>query len=337
MKALHDLSVSYLGLPLRSPLVPSASPLSGSLRGLLEMERCGAGAIVLHSLFEDPIHASPGHEDRHVDEIIVAKRNLRIPIIASLNASTAAGWARLAYLLEQAGADALELNAYQMSLEPETHSSQIEEAYVAIVKTVVEKVKIPVSIKLPPFFTNLAGITHRLAAAGAKGIVLFNRIYQPDLNLIEMGPRHSLKLSTAAENRLPLQWISLLSNDLRTDLAASTGIQSGFDVLKLILSGATITQLCSVLLQRGIPWMQAIEQELREAMDTCGMTALHSARGILARHPNHLPGEVEREVYQMALQGYTHIDVPDWRDEVALHIPPHQHHPSPIDPLAAQH
>lgn len=337
MKALHDLSVTYLGLPLRSPLVPSASPLSGNLHGLLEMERCGAGAVVFHSLFEDPIRISPGHEDRYVDEIIVAKRNLRIPVIASLNACTADGWARLGYLLEQAGADALELNAYQMSLEPEVTSAQIENAYLEIVRSVVEKVKIPVSIKLPPFFTNMAGITKRLAEAGAKGIVLFNRIYQPDLDLIEMRPRHSLRLSTAAENRLPLQWISLLSNYVRADLAASTGIQSGYDVLKLVLSGATVTQLCSVLMQRGIPWMQAIEQELREAMDTCDITSLHTARGILARHPNQMAGEVEREVYQMALQGYTHIDVPDWRDEISIHLPPHQKHPTAPDRLAAQH
>lgn len=336
MKALHDLSVTYLGLPLRSPLVPSASPLSGNRHGLLEMERCGAGAVVLHSLFEDPIRVSQGHEDRYVDEIIVAKRNLRIPVIASLNGSTASGWVRLAHMLEQAGADALELNAYQMSLEPEITSSQIEDTYVEIVRSVVQKVKIPVSIKLPPFFTNLAGITQRLAKAGAKGIVLFNRIYQPDLDLIEMGPRHSLKLSTPAENRLPLQWISLLSHDLRADLAASTGIQSGYDVLKLVLAGATVTQLCSVLMQHGIPWMQAIEQELREAMDTCDITSLHTARGILARHPNQMAGEVEREVYQMALQGYTHIDVPDWRDEIATHLPPHEKLRTAADPLAAQ-
>jgi dihydroorotate dehydrogenase (fumarate) len=336
MKALHDLSVSYLGLTLRSPLVPSASPLSGSLDGLLEMEQCGAGAVVLPSLFEDPISPASGHEDRYVDEIIVAKRNLRIPIIASLNASTPAGWARLAHLLEQAGADALELNAYQMSLEPDVPSSQIEDAYVHIVRSVVERVKIPISIKIPPYFTNLAAIAHRLAGAGAKGLVFFSRVYQPDLDLIEMGPRHSLKLSTSAENRLPLQWISLLSNYLRIDLAASTGVQTGYDVLKLILSGATITQLCSVLMQQGIPWMEAIEQELREAMDTCQISSLHSARGILARHPNQLPGEVERDVYRLALQGYARIDVPEWRDEAAIHLSP-QHKPTMSANLAAQH
>jgi len=301
------------------------------------MERCGAGAVVLQSLFQEPIHPVAALETRYADEITTAKRNLRIPVIASINAATSSGWDRLARLVEQAGADAVELNAYRITLDPEIPSEQIEKSYVDIVRSVAAAVKIPVAIKLPPFFTNIARITAQSATAGARGIVLFNRIYQPDLGLIEMGPRRSLRLSTPAENRLPLQWISLLSNYVKADLAASTGIHSGHEVLKMILVGASTTQLCSILMKRGIPWLQALEQELREAMDICNITSLKSARGILARHPNELPGEVEREQYDLALQGYSHLEPPDWREEIPVHVDPHSPGRFTHEPLATQH
>lgn len=323
MNSTHDLSTSYLGLSLRSPLVPSASPLSTHLDGLLEMERCGAGAVVLHSLFEDPYKAVPGHVDQYLDEIIVAKRHLEIPVIASLNASTPSGWVNLAMLLEKAGADALELNIYNLSLETGTSSDTIEHSYANIVRSVTSAVNIPVSVKIPPFFTNLTLMTSLLEAAGARGLVFFNRFYEPDLDLFSMAPGYSLRLSTAAENRMPMKWISLLHRQTKVDLAASTGIRTGGDVLKMILSGASVTQLCSVLLQRGIPWLEIITRELHEWMDICHVASIREARGLLARSPEENRAETERDEYRRSLQGYMLIDVPNWRDEVPVHIHPY--------------
>lgn len=326
MKSNLDLSTTYLGLPLRSPLIPSASPFSEHLHGLLEMERCGAGAVVLHSLFEDPYEASPHHVERYIDEVEIAKRHLKIPVIASLNGKTKEGWTHLAQTLEKAGADALELNIYNLSLSVDTPSAEIEKAYVDIVQTVVEAVKIPVSVKIPPFFTNLALIVRQLEEAGAAGLVLFNRFFQPDIDLLSMGPGYSLRMSSAAENRLPLRWISLLYRQVRIDFAAGTGIRTGSDVLKMILAGASATQLCSVLLQRGIPWLEVIDRDLRQWMETCQISSLQEARGILARHSKEEPGEIEREEYRRALQGYSLIDVPNWLDEVPLHVPTTKRH-----------
>ena len=319
MKTPQDISTTYLGLTLRSPLIPSASPLSEHLDGLREMERCGAGAVVLHSLFEQPYESSPYHVARYVDELTLAKRHLKIPIIASLNAATTDGWVQLASVIERAGADALELNIYNLSLSMATNSEKIETNYVDIVRRVTSVLKIPVSVKMPPYFTNLPRMARQLEDAGAAGLVFFNRFYQPDLDLLSMGPGYSLRLSTSAENRLSLRWISLLYRQLRLDLAAGTGIRTGSDVLKMILSGAAVTQLCSVLLQRGVPWLDVIERDLRHWMEACQITSLTEARGQLARHCSEDPGDVEREEYRQALQGYSRIDVPDWRDEKPIH------------------
>ena len=285
------------------------------------MERCGAGAVILHSLFEDPYEAEPNHVERYTDEITIAKRHLNIPVIASLNGSTLEGWKRLAKKIEKSGADALELNIYSLSFATDTPSSKIEQSYVDIVQAVVDTIKIPVSVKMPPFFTNLTLMASRLEDAGAKGLVLFNRFYQPDVDLLSMGPGYSLRLSTAAENRLPLRWLSHLYRQVRLDLAASTGIRTGNDVLKMILSGANATQMCTVLLQRGIPWLEVMEQDLRQWMDTCQLTSLQNVRGQLTRDCKDEPGEIEREEYRRALQGYSLIDMPDWGDDMPSQEP----------------
>jgi dihydroorotate dehydrogenase (fumarate) len=266
----------------------------------------------------------------------MAKRHVEIPIIASLNACSLEGWVELARKTEKAGADALELNIYNMSLSMNTPSAKIEDGYVNVVSRVVSALKIPVSVKMSPFFTNLALMTSKLENAGAAGLVFFNRFYQPDLDLLAMGPGYSLRLSTATENRLPLRWISLLYRQVRVDLAAGTGVRTGSDVLKMILSGASAVQLCSVLLQRGIPWLEVIDRDLRRWMETCKVTSLQEARGILSRHCNDDPGEVERDEYRRALQGYSRIDVPDWRDEVPLKVDYSEKAHSPLQPLTAK-
>jgi len=310
MNATQDISTTYLGIPLRSPLIPAASPLSEHLDGLSEMERCGAGAVVLHSLFENPYHASLQHVESYLDEVSAAKAQLKIPVIASLSASTHEGWIRLAQRIEKAGADAVELNIYKLSLAADMPSSKIEQAYVDIVHSVASAVKIPVAVKLPPFFTNLALISSQLEDAGAKGLIFFNRFNQPDLDLISMGPGYSLRLSTGAENRLPMRWLALIYRQVRLDLAAGTGVRTGADVLKMILSGASATQLCSVLLQRGIPWLELIAQDLRHWMEICQVTSLKEAKGMLASDPNE---DAEGEEYRRALQGYSSIEVPERR------------------------
>jgi len=313
-----DISTHYLGLDLSSPLIPSASPLTSKIEWLMEMEHCGAGAVVLPSLFEHPLENAPVQPKEYYDKIATAKAGLKIPVIASLNADTPQGWASLAAGIASAGADALELNIYHLSLASDVPSARVEQAYVDVVKTVTQAVTIPVSVKLPPFFTNITFLGKELTKAGAVGFVLFNRFYQPDVDLLSMGPGYTLRLSTSTENRLPLRWISLLYQQEIGYLAASTGIRTGGDVLKMILCGASATQLCSVLLQKGIPWLREIEAELRQWMATCKFTSLKDARGALSHQCMTNPGQIEREEYRKALQGYGLIDVPTWHDEVPL-------------------
>lgn len=315
----HDITINYLGLELCSPLIPSASPLGEDVDSLQEMENCGAGAVVLPSLFENPCEFRLHHPDYYFEKIASAKKRLKIPVIASLNATTPEGWIILANQIADAGADALELNVYHLSLSPDVPSAMVEQAYVDVVALVTSAVKIPVTVKLPPFFTNLAFLAKELKEAGAAGLVLFNRFYQPDVDLLSMGPGYTLRLSTSAENRLPLRWISLLYQYEIGYLAASTGIRTGADVLKMILSGASATQLCSILLQRGIPWLRTIEEELHVWMDTCNITSLREARGSLSHRCMENPGQIEEEEYRRALQGYAQIDVPSWRDEIPIH------------------
>ena len=308
-----DLSTTYLGMPLRTPLIPSASPLSKNLAALEEMERCGAGAVVFHSFFEEPSRLIGNYKEDYLGRITAAKRKLSIPVIGSLSADTSHGWSQLAREIESAGADALELNIYEMRLSTTISSTAIESLYIDVVERVAAAVKIPFAVKLPPFFTNLAYVTKQLEEVGAKGFVLFNRFYLPDTSLETLGPTHSLRLSTSAENRLPLRWISLLYRPIRADLVANTGIRTGEDVLKMILAGAAATELCAILLQRGVSWLEVIQNELVAAMQKAQLFSLHQARGTLAHDYRQSPGAIEREEYHNALLGYTHFDSAAWQ------------------------
>jgi dihydroorotate dehydrogenase (fumarate) len=319
-----DLSTTYLDLPLRSPLVPSASPLSENLEGLQEMEKWGAGAVVLHSLFQEQYNRNARHPNHYCDEISEAKKRLHIPVIGSLNATTMEGWTGLAHMIERAGADALELNVYHLSLDPDMLSADIEKVYIEVIEAVTSTIKIPVAVKLPPFFTNLARMTKGLEQAGAKGLVLFNRFYQPDLDLATMAPDRSLDLSSPTENRLPRHAISLLYRQTHIDLAANTGINTGADVLKMILCGASVTQLCSILLKCGIGCLTTIEQELRDCMKEYGIQSLKEVRGKLSHPVITEPGEIEHEEYHKALQGYPSQYVPSWHDQEPLKISPNR-------------
>jgi len=308
-----DISTTYLGLPLRSPLVIGASPLSKQIENLQELEAVGAPAVVLHSLFEEPWQPDPDNVRDYMRHITLARSRVGIPVIASLNATTTQGWADLARLIETAGASALELNIYQMTISTTTSASQVEDRYLEAVQAVTAAVKIPVAVKMPPTFTNLAYMAKKVELAGAKGLVLFNRFYQPDFDLNVMGIGKSLRLSTSTENRLPRRWISILFRPIRIDLIANTGIREGDDVLKMILSGAAATQICAVILQRGISWVKSLESELKQVMENCRITSLKEVRGQFAHDYAHEAGVIEREEYQTALQGYYRFNPPTAR------------------------
>lgn len=311
---LTGLATTYVGLPLRTPLIPSASPLSTCLHHLEEMEHFGAGAVVFNTLFEESFGGGAMSRPDYFARVGAARKKLGIPVIASLSATTPQGWTELARGAEDSGASALELNIYEATVSTTVPSSVIESHYIEAVERVVSAVKIPVSVKLSPFFTNLAYLTKEMEEAGAKGFVLFNRFYLPDIDLPTLSPKHSLKLSSPTENRLSRRWISLLYRPIRADLVANTGIRTGEDVLKMILAGAAATELCAVLLQRGIPWLAMIVEELRKALETANVDSITQARGWLAHKYTQQPGAVEREEYQSALQGYEFCDVPTWRE-----------------------
>jgi len=239
-------------------------------------------------------------------------------VIASLGANTLKGWSEFATLIEKAGADALELNIYNLSIDPDMAPAEIEAGYVHAVQAVTRATKLPVAVKMPPYFTSLAYMAKAIGHAGAAGLVLFNRFYQPDIDILTMGSSNTLRLSTSAENRFPLRWLALLYRQVQIDLAASTGIRSGEDVLKMVLNGACATQVCSVLLQRGIPWLREIEEELRQAMRSASLSSLLEARGVLSCQVSKEPGEIERAEYRKALQGYSLSQLPVIHDDMPI-------------------
>ena len=299
-------------MPLRNPLIAAASPLSRSLTALQELEFRGAGAVVFHSLFEEASVLNCASRPEYCEKINRAKNKLHIPIIGSLSATTSKGWAELAREIEGAGADALELNIYESRLSTTAPSAVIEDLYIEAVRNVVSAVKIPVSVKLPPFFTSLAYVCKELEEAGARGLVLFNRFYLPDMNLHDFTANHSLKWSSSHENRLSLRWISLLYRPIQADLVANTGIRTGDDALKMILAGAAATEVCGVLLQRGISWLEVLVEELQGALVRAQLKSVSEARGKRSHRYTERPGAIEREEYENALQGYSHFESPAW-------------------------
>jgi dihydroorotate dehydrogenase (fumarate) len=275
-----DLTTDYLGLRLRNPLVCSPSPLCQDLDALLRMEQAGAAAVVLHSLFEEQItlesldlshyldHGTHGYAESlsyfpdmadynlgpegYLEHVREAKALLKVPVIGSLNGRTRGGWVRYARLIEEAGADALELNVYEVPTEPGRSAAAVEDDLVGLVGDVVGVVNIPVAVKLSPFYTAPAHLAHRLDAAGAKGLVIFNRFYQPDFDLERLEVVPSLWRSTAEELRLRLHWAAILYGHVKADLALTGGVHTGHDVLKAVLAGASVAMMTSAVLRHGI-------------------------------------------------------------------------------------
>lgn len=331
-----DLTTNYLGMTLRSPLVPSASPLSEDMDNIARMEEAGAAAVVMHSLFEEQLrleryelnhHLTHGTEsfpealtyfpdsmnfrvgpETYLEHIHQAKEKVSIPIIASLNGSSVGGWTNYAKQIQQAGADALELNIYYVPTDLALTSELIEQTYIDILSAVKAVVTIPVAVKLSPYFTNMANMAKRLDDAGADALVLFNRFYQPDINLSTLEVEPNVLLSTPHSMRLPLRWIAILSDRLHADLAATSGIHRGYDVLKMVMSGAKITMLCSVLLRHGINHIRVIEQEMREWMQQHEYESIQQMQGSMSQKNCPNPSAFERSQYMRSLATYN----PEW-------------------------
>src|SRR6516162_9573890 len=326
------LATTYLGFKLRTPLVPSASPLSEDLDNIKRMEDAGASAVVFHSLFEEQLRPgkhtlrrASGNGDEfssdaladfsdepdfkvdpegYVNHIAKAKAAVRIPIIGSLNGSTFGGWQRYARQIEQAGADALELNLYNVPTDPERTANDIETEYLSILASVKGLLKIPVAVKLSPFFTNLSRFARRLDEQGANALALFNRFYQPDIELETLEVSPNVLLSTPMAMRLPMRWIALLYGRIGANLAATSGIYHGVDALKMIMAGADITMLCSVLLRCGIEHIRVLEYEMREWLEEHEYDSIEQIKGIMSQKNCPDPTAFERAQYTRALKSY---------------------------------
>ncbi len=325
-----DLRTRYLGLDLRSPLVPSSSPLTGRVETLRQLEDAGAGAVVLPSLFEEELtshslaidrlletgagsfgealdyfpdleHYDTG-PDRNLELVRNAKQALDIPVIASLNGTTPGGWLEHAKLLEQAGADALELNLYHVAADPEDNAPSLEARLREVVVAVRREVAIPIAVKLSPFFTALAHTAWELVRAGADGLVLFNRFYQPDIDLesLEVVPR--LTLSTSQELRLPMRWIAILRGRVQASLAATSGVHTVEDVLKVLLAGADAVMLASALLELGPQHLRVLEHGITEWMAEREYESVAQLQGSMSQGAVADPSAFERANYLRTLR-----------------------------------
>jgi dihydroorotate dehydrogenase (fumarate) len=331
-----DLSTRYLGLDLRTPLVVSASPLSQQIDTIKHLEDRGASAIVLYSLFEEQLrreaielehHLSAGTEsvaesltylpmrgefrtgpEGYLCHIEAAKKAVRIPIIASLNGATLDGWTKYARAIEDAGADAIECNIYFIPTDTDVTGLEIEQRYVSIVRAVKSSVRVPLAVKLSPFFSNTAHMAKWLVEAGAQGLVLFNRFYQPDIDLNELEVRPSVLLSTPQALRLPLTWIGILYGRVAASLAATSGVHSAEDVIKLLMAGADVTMLCSALLTRGPDYLRVIERDLREWMEEHEYESVRQMQGSMSQLRGSDPSAFERVQYMRAVKDTTFVE-----------------------------
>jgi dihydroorotate dehydrogenase (fumarate) len=330
-----DLETDYLGLKLRTPLVPSASPLSQEIASIRHLEDAGASAIVLYSVFEEQLrlesleldhHLSAGTEsfaesltyfpqpsefrlgpEGYLEHIRKAKEAVDIPVIASLNGASVGGWTKFAKEIEQAGADALECNVHSIPTDPELKAADIEQSYVDIVWAVKSAISIPVAVKLGPFFTNFASLAKRLDEAGADGLVLFNRFYQPDIDLDELEIRPNVLLSTPQALRLPLTWIGILYGRLRASLAATSGVHNAEDVIKLLMVGANVTMLCSSLLRNGVNHLRHVEHGLVDWMEIHEYESVRQMRGSMSQQRCPDPSAFERAQYMRAVKSLEHV------------------------------
>ncbi|MBZ0165298.1 MAG: dihydroorotate dehydrogenase-like protein [Candidatus Omnitrophica bacterium] len=321
-----------MGLALNNPLVASASPLSENVGNFKKLEDAGVSAIVMHSLFEEQLsnealeldhHLNFGTEsyaeslsffpepaeykvgpEEYLDHIAKAKKSIAIPVIASLNGHTGGGWTKYAQNMEEAGADAIELNIYHIPTDLTESAQFVEQKYLDILAAVKAAVKIPVAVKLSPYFSNMANMAKKLDDAGADALVLFNRFYQPDIDLENLEVLPHVNLSTPQAMRLPLRWIAILHGKVGCSLAATSGIHSHLDVLKMIMVGADVTLLCSTILKNGIRHITEIRQNIENWMEEHEYESIQQMRGSLSQKNCADPQGFERAQYMKTLQSF---------------------------------
>jgi len=327
-----DLSTKYLGLNLKNPIVPSAGPLSQKIENIKEMEDAGAAAVVLFSLFEEEIeheaselnHFTHANTDafpeaqsffpqaydiriggeEYLNHIRKAKEAVKIPIIASLNGKSQGGWVDYAKKMEQAGADAIELNIYLLATEFNRTCVTIENEYIEIVKDVLASVNVPVAVKLHPFFTSISNLAYKLDTAGVKGLTLFNRFYQPDIDLEKLEVVPNVLLSSPMDLRLPLRWTAILHGKIKADIAATSGIYTAEDALKMIMAGARVTQVLSSLLMNGIPHITKILSGMTQWMEAHEYDSINTMCGSMSYKNIADPSQFERANYMKVLHSY---------------------------------
>lgn len=327
-----DLTTKYMGLTLKNPLVPSASPLTANTDTIRRLEDAGAAAVVLNSVFEEQLtheaeeiehHLQAGTEsfaeslsyfpnieeyrfgpDEYLEHIRKAKAAVRIPVIGSVNGFTVGGWVNYAKQIEQAGADALELNVYYVAADAKISGAGVEDMYVDIVRAVKAAVKIPVAVKFGPYFSSVPTMAKRLDQAGVNGLVMFNRFYQPDIDLVALEVRPSLALSDPFEARLPMRWIAIIYGSVKANIAATTGIASAQDAIKMIMVGADVCQLCSVLLRKGVYELSVILRDMQAWMEEKEYDSVGLMRGSMSQRAIPDPAAFERANYMKALNSY---------------------------------
>jgi dihydroorotate dehydrogenase (fumarate) len=332
-----DISTTYLGLKLKHPLIVGASPMASDLDQVKRLEDAGAAAIVMHSLFEEQLMLEQSAQqayvdnfenanaealdflpkpvdyvlgpDEYLDQIRKVKATVKIPVIGSLNGVTNSGWLDYAARIQQAGADALELNLYSMPTKPEETAAVLEKRMVEMVQTVKSKVKIPVAVKLSPFFTSPVNVATQLTAAGVDGLVVFNRFYQPDIDIEQLEVRHALELSTSQELNLRLRWLAVLSAKVKTSLAVTGGVHTATDALKSVMAGASAVQVVSAILKNGPSWLTKTRDEMKVWLESRDYDSLAQAQGSmnLARCPD--PGVYERGNYMKVLRTWARTNL----------------------------
>ena len=326
-----DLTTTYMGLKLQNPLVASASPLTREVKNIAALAEAGAGAIVFHSIFqeqlgeearsinfyleqgterfwESPTYFPPLRQvmgpETYLNNIAAAKKQVNVPIIASLNCFSVSGWVSFARDVQEAGADAIELNPYFIPTSPAISGADVEGGYLSILEAVRAAVTIPVAVKLSPYFSATAAMATRLDKAGANALVLFNRFYQPDIDLENLSVEPRLVLSRSEDARLPMRWIAILFGKLKASLAATSGVHTGLDAAKLILAGADAVMMCSALLENGIGHMTRVRQEMSELLEAKGYESIAQARGVLSQRTCEDPSAFERANYMKTLHSY---------------------------------
>jgi dihydroorotate dehydrogenase (fumarate) len=330
-----DLSTTYLGLKLKNPLIASSSPLMKKIDTVLRMEEAGIAAVVMYSLFEEQIiHESLELDhylsrntnssaeavsylpdagqysllpDKYLDNIQKLKKSVKIPVIGSLNGVSKGGWSRYAHNIQDAGADALELNLYYISTDPALSAQELENTQIELVAEVKSSIKIPLAVKLSPSYTALPHFVKRLAETGVDGMVLFNRFYQPDFDIEELVIAHTLDLSIPAELRLPLRWISILSGQVKTDFALTSGVHNHQGVLKAMMAGAKIAMIASELLQNGVGRIPEILHDLETWMEIHEYSSIKQMQGSMNQRSVAEPAAFERANYMKVLGSFQEL------------------------------